>query len=97
MDHLRSKLIRLAYTHPEVRPHVLPILKTASSPAVLMEAARTVADLYSGHPDIVDGMAALKDLIWSTRALIQHEDGMGPVSKKLKEVEDLIKKLARLP
>jgi len=38
---LRSKLIRLAHAKPELRPHLLPILKTAARP--IYEIAREIS------------------------------------------------------
>lgn len=31
MSNLKNKIIKLAYTQPEIRPHLLPIIKEASS------------------------------------------------------------------
>lgn len=63
---LRNKLIRLAHEKPELRPHLLPILKTAGSPleefqtrtaAGAQKRLRTRAETVwekSGHEEVYD-------------------------------------------
>lgn len=64
-DNLRAKVIRLAHTKPEIRPHLLPLLKEATiehAPTAYLDSreSRVVMLFDSGH-DRSDEKAALSE------------------------------------
>lgn len=61
IDPLRSRIIRLAHTHPSLRPHLLPLLKSAA-----------VAPPRSGKP-VYEGNAMALPLDWGTSGVINPD------------------------
>lgn len=65
MRNLRASLIRLAYNKPEIRPHLLPILKEAKAKQVMR---LYIMDSKPGSSeDNKKVMAAFDDLLWKNR------------------------------
>lgn len=58
MTTLRSKVIRLAHANPELRPHLLPLLKeaggTPDAKATAKQVAEALAKVFGGAPDVSD-------------------------------------------
>lgn len=47
---LRKKLIRMAHANPELRPHLMPLLKQADESLLALEPPVDVADYYASAP-----------------------------------------------
>lgn len=54
-DTLRTKVIRLAHTNPALRPHLLPLLKEAASPA---DRKKKIAAIFKRFKGVGDGMVS---------------------------------------
>lgn len=65
-DTLRSKVIRLAYTHPEIRPHLLPLLKEAAAGMVQINDVK--GNVYEVDPGAA--RAALRGSVNPDRILM---------------------------
>ena len=60
MANLRSKLIKLAHQHPELRGDLLPLLKEAATP---LERANVVRRLELLHGSLEETLEDLQDII----------------------------------
>jgi len=67
MYDLRKSIIRLAHMNPDMRPHLIPLLKegkpvTAAGPMTereLMQMERELNDIESTHEDLMDQINSL--------------------------------------
>lgn len=105
MGTLRSKVIRLAHTNPDLRPHLLPLLKEAAGPdAVYEEALDNLADLAllsENAQDIIDGfnlhyasgrVAGMDPQIASEyKVLTKVLEGQKLADQTVKAMENLVK------
>lgn len=55
MSDLRSKIIRLAHQNPALRPHLLPLLKEAASPA---DRKKKIMAIFKRFKGVGDGMVS---------------------------------------
>lgn len=62
MNTLRSRLIRLASENPDLRPHILPILKEGGESDRVASVKRTVstADTSAGYWGVADALGLLE-------------------------------------
>ena len=80
MSNLRSNLIRLAHTNPELRPALLPILRDTptrrASSGVLKNILNELLKLQKdpGTKDIRKGLSAIQDLAEEIQG---YADGQG--------------------
>lgn len=106
MSDLRSKVIRLAHANPALRPHLLPLLKSAAGPgdAVLSKALDNLADLAelsANAQEIIDGfnlhyasgrVAGMDPQIASEyQILTKVTEGQKLADQTVKAMENLVK------
>ena len=91
MTNLRSKIIRLAHQQPALRPHLLPLLKTAyidkeaATPMVVKNSrARNSTLVLTFSYDPIEGVS-----VTAKRDQVQHPEAF----KKYKLLSDAIKKM----
>lgn len=63
---LRSKVIRLAHTRPELRPALLPLLKSASKAKVVVRGGKEIAMSEDALREFLDDKGGIKDLYKSS-------------------------------
>ena len=105
---LRSSVIRLAHAKPELRPHLLPLLKAAGGPgdAVYEKVLHDLADLTAlseNAQDILDGFnlhyaAAMDPEIKSELTLLNKvKEGQTLAATTVKAMEGLVKMFPEEP
>jgi hypothetical protein len=105
MTTLRAKLIRLAHSNPELRPHILPLVKTAAyRPQYLLATVKDLVNMgVQAEPiEVVRALKTIQDEVGMLLILLNRQEktrGLlrGAYAKNLRlheELNDVFESLA---
>ena len=91
MPDLRTRLIRLAHERPELRSHLLPLLRDASAPDMLdASKGRAAARVLRGVVEALQGEPGFEALVRKCMHLADRWESRVPSSDEVLEVVDVL-------